>query len=266
MLEQKNNKGYIVIGFGVQRENGTHITLGTWVAIDSNTNIQDYINHIINQFNIKDSTYADTGYVKIFIRLNHRTGLAPDSRKFINGKLASPLKKSDLTVFQHYRLPGFIHPDNMGTVIDSWTKDDKTTYWVELEGGRKCVVEQIINKDGFIESTIKLYKDGNVVLIANDVQTSEDRFTRTITSGKSQKVWVYSMEGKKLLFYTDVNTKFIEAANADPKLTNKIIAFDMETREICVSGKTILEPFLACFVVNTNAGFISKSFFLSDYN
>jgi hypothetical protein len=137
--------------------------------------------------------------------------------------------------------------------------------FIELDGGRNCIVEQTLNQENLIESTIKLFKDANIALIAKDLQISKDKFTRTIESGKDVKVWVYNMSGKKLLQYTDINTKFIPATNPDSKLTNKIIAFDLETRVKKVSDRTFLEPFLACFTVYTQLGPLSSTFFLGDY-
>lgn len=187
-----------------------------------------YANYIVNNFFIKDNTYLDSNYLSICVKLVHREGEPPLTKQVIDNNVIN-IKKSDLTIFNNYRIPGFINPYDMGNVIDVNQDGDITKYWVSLDSGRSLIIKQITDKNGFIHSKVSLIKDGAVVIKATDVQTSPNSFTRSIKVGDITKVWVYDMLGNKILKYNDINTKFMESSNPDDSVSDKIIAYDIET-------------------------------------
>ena len=236
------------------------------VALLPSTDAQGYINYIVNNFFIKDSTYLDNNYLSINIKLVHREGEAPITKQVIGANKINN-KKNDLTVFNHYRIPGFINPYDIGNVIDINHNGDITKYTISIESGRIIIAEQIVNADGFISSNIKLIKDGSVVIKAKDVQTSVDRFTRSIQVGDVTKVWIYDMQGNNILKYNDINTSIMEPAKVDITASSKIIAYDLETTQAKVGDKLILEPYLACYgVYHNKLKIINGSYFyITDY-
>ena len=124
--------------------------------------------------------------------------------------------------------------------------------------------EQIVNKHGYTSSNIKLIKDGITVIKAKDVQTSPSMFTRSIKVGDVTKVWIYDMQGNNVLKYNDISTKFMESdLKVVDQSNDKIIAYDLETREAKVGDKSILEPYLACFISNSGK---EHSFYVTDFN
>ena len=86
------------------------------VALLPSTDAQGDINYIVNNFFIKDSTYLDNNYLSINIKLVHREGEAPITKQVIGANKINN-KKNDLTVFNHYRIPGFINPYDIGNNI-----------------------------------------------------------------------------------------------------------------------------------------------------
>ena len=103
------------------------------VALLPSTDAQGYINYIVNNFFIKDNTYSDNNYLSINIKLIHREGDAPVSKQIKSG---IKNKDSDLTVFNHYRIPGFINPYDIGNVIDINHNGDITKYTISIDSGR----------------------------------------------------------------------------------------------------------------------------------
>ena len=119
----------------MQRGNGSFISIGPMVALLPSTDAQGYINYIVNNFFIKDSTYLDNNYLSINIKLVHREGEAPITKQVIGANKINN-KKNDLTVFNHYRIPGFINPYDIGNVIDINHNGDITKYTISIESGR----------------------------------------------------------------------------------------------------------------------------------
>lgn len=188
----KDNSGYIASFFTLQRGNGSFISIGPMVALLPSTEAQAYANFIANNFFIKDNTYLDNNYLSINIKLIHRIGDAPITRQVIDSNIINN-KKSDLTIFNNYRIPGFINPYDIGNVVHTVASGDVTIYTISIGGGRIIIAEQIVNKHGYISSNIKLIKDGSVVIKAKDVQTSPSMFTRSIKVGDVTKVWIYDI-------------------------------------------------------------------------
>ena len=233
------------------------------VALLPSTDAQGYANFIASNFFIKDNTYLDNNYLSINIKLIHREGDAPITRQVVDSNTINN-KKSDLTIFNNYRIPGFINPYDIGNVVHTVASGDVTTYTISIGGGRIIIAEQIVNKHGYTSSNIKLIKDGITVIKAKDVQTSPSMFTRSIKVGDVTKVWIYDMQGNNVLKYNDISTKFMESdLKVVDQSNDKIIAYDLETREAKVGDKSILEPYLACFISNKGE---ERSFYLADYN
>lgn len=136
IFSTKGENGYIASFFTLQRSNGSYISIGPWVAITPSTDAIGYVNYVVNNFFIKDNTYLENTYLSINIKLVHRGGEPPITKQITSGFTS---KKSDLTVFNHYRIPGFINPYDMGSVIDTIQLGDITKYIISLvtPGGGK---------------------------------------------------------------------------------------------------------------------------------
>ena len=266
-MQEKNNKGYILIQFQLEKTSGGFISIDKmWGTTGTQEEKILFINNIIAELFLKDSGYTDVFFSAVNFHGFYSdlwSGDIPSERMLTGG---FNKRKSDFTTVNHYKIPGFNSPYLMGTVLGTpISTNDSMRYTVFAEGNKVFQIEVIKNEFGFKTNNIEVFKDGLCKIRIQDIQKEAGTFERVIL-GKYPKKYLYSIDGKMLLVTNSINTNFMQELAGDKILSNKIGVFDIEAQRVTQdNGRVIFKPYLICIYYNNLDATAGLSFFLGDY-
>jgi len=220
-MSKVNENQHILLQFRILTCDGIYKTVGKLLQLNNNNLDKDFLKTFIqNVIEEKTSGYSDIELTKIIFSYGIRDGLAPAN---INtDKEANTI----LYNYKHYKLAVSLDPLDFGEIINIIKTDNRTTYIVQNINGNLYTFTQIINKNNLITNKVTLHKKGVLTLSWSDVQTDQDKFTRTI----GNNVFVYNINGKLINFHVIKPTKYINTIEKHKEHDTNFLTLDVETR------------------------------------
>jgi hypothetical protein len=239
-VEKININQHIIVLFRIVTSDNLYYTIGQLQSLNK-TDKEYYIQYIQNVLSIKNDYYKEAILNSIIFSYGIREGLDMTNKS----TLKEITRETKYHFYKHYKLPVAFDPLKYGKVITSINNK----FFVQITPLTTAIIDHTEKKN-----SVQIIKDGNIVIKFTDQLLNNNIILRTI--GKNS--YRYDLEGNLLLLEVNKPTKYINKLSQSKKRDKKIITMDIETQ--------VLNNEHIPYLISWYDGFITKSFFILDYD